>query len=110
MRIWLIGADMRGVQALRQLFKNQRIDVIVSDSSERPRAVVDGLIAQVDYVERVTTLNINQMARRIQPDLILIDAGALDRHWGHVTGGSALAEAMTQEMAAASEYPCLILG
>ncbi len=109
MRIWLIGADSRGTQALRQFTKNQRIDVIVSDSSERPKAVVEGVIANVNYVERVTSLNINHIARRIQPDLILIDAGALDRNWGHVTGGNALAEALTNEMAAASDYPCLVL-
>lgn len=109
MRIWLIGADSRGTQALRQLVKNQRIDVIVSDDRERPKAVVEGLIDHVDYVERVTSLNINHIARRIQPDLILIDAGALDRSWGHVTGGSALSEALTNEMAGASDYPCLVL-
>lgn len=109
MRIWLIGAEMRGIQVLRQFAKNQRVDVIVSDVSERPRAVVEGVINQVDYVERITSLNINHVARRVQPDLILIDAGALDRNWGHVTGGSALSEAMTQEMASVSEFPCLIL-
>jgi CheY-like chemotaxis protein len=109
MRIWLIGAAERGTQALRQLSKNQRIDIIVSDLNERPKAVADGVIAQVDYIERITPLNINHMGRRIQPDLILIDAGALDRNWGHVTGGSALAEAMTNEMVATSDYPCLVL-
>ncbi|MCB0104575.1 MAG: hypothetical protein KDE53_01660 [Caldilineaceae bacterium] len=109
MRIWLVGADTKGTQALRQLAKNQRVDVIVSDVSDRPRAVTEGLIDHVDYVEQVSSLNINHIARRIQPDLILIDASALDRNWGHVTGGSALSEAMTQEMASVSEYPCLIL-
>jgi len=109
MRIWLIGADSRGTQALRQLMKNQRIDIIVSDLGEQPKAVSEGVIDHVDYVERVTSLNINHIARRVQPDLILIDAGALDRNWGHVTGGSALSEAMTQEMASACEYPCVIL-
>ncbi|MEZ4619730.1 MAG: hypothetical protein R2867_30090 [Caldilineaceae bacterium] len=109
MRIWLIGIDERGVQALRQLTKNQQIDIVISDPSERPKAVTEGLIDHVDYVERITSLNINQVARRVRPDLILIDAGALERDWGHVTGGSTLSEAMTYEMAAASDYPCLVL-
>jgi hypothetical protein len=109
MRIWLIGADQRGTEALRQLAKNQRVDVIVSDPSDRPKAVVEGLIDHVDHVERVTSLNINSIARRIQPDLILIDAGALERNWARVTGGSALSEALTKEMAGASDYPCLVL-
>lgn len=109
MRIWLIGADERGTEAIRQLRKNQQIDLSVSDPSDRPKAVIDGVIERVDHVERITSLNINQAARRIRPDLILIDAGALERNWGRVTGGTALSEAMTYEMAAASEFPCLIL-
>ena len=109
MRIWLIGVDERGTHALQQLVKNQQIDVIISDPSDRPKAVTQGVIDHVDYVERITSLNINQVARRVRPDLILVDAGAIERNWGHVTGGSALSEAMTYEMAAACEYPCLIL-
>ena len=109
MRIWLIGADERGTQAIRQLEKNQQIDLIVSDPSDRPKAVADGDLDHVDYVERITSLNINQVARRVRPDLILIDAGALERNWGRVTGGSALSEAMTYEMASISEYPCIVL-
>lgn len=75
MRIWLIGADQAGSEALQQLKKNPAITVVVSDPAERPKAVTDGIIARVDMVENVTSLNINQLARRIRPDLILIDAG-----------------------------------
>ena len=109
MRIWLIGADQAGSEALRQLKKNPAIIVIVSDAGERPRAVADGVIAKVDMVENVTALNINQLARRIRPDLILIDAGAAKRAMGRVSGGLVFTEAMQSEMAATSETPCLIL-
>ena len=109
MRIWLIGADDRGTEAIRQFEKSSQIDLVVSDPSDRPKAVVDGILSHIDYVERITSLNINQVARRVRPDLILIDAGALERNWGHVTGGSALSEAMTYEMAASSDYPCIVL-
>lgn len=109
MRIWLIGADDRGTEVLRQLAKNQRADVIVSDPSDRPKAVTLGVIDHVDFVEQITSININHVARRVQPDLILIDAGALERNWGHVTGGSALSEGLTKEMAGASDFPCLVL-
>ncbi len=109
MRIWLIGADERGTEAIRQLEKSPQIDLVVSDPSDQPKAVVEGALDHIDYVERITSLNINQVARRVRPDLILIDAGALERNWGRVTGGSALSEAMTYEMATACEYPCIVL-
>lgn len=109
MRIWLIGADQAGSEALRQLKKNTAITVVVSDAAERPKAVADGVIAKVDMVENVTALNINQLARRIRPDLILIDAGAARRAMGRVSGGTVFAEALQSEMTAVSETPCLIL-
>ena len=109
MRIWLIGADQAGSEALRQLKKNSAITVVVSDAAELPKAVADGVIARVDMVESVTALNINQLARRIRPDLILIDAGAARRAMGRVSGGTVFAEALQSEMTAVSETPCLIL-
>jgi FlaA1/EpsC-like NDP-sugar epimerase len=109
MRIWLIGADQAGSEVLRQLKKNPAITVVVSDALERPRAVSDRVIDKVDMVENVTALNINQLARRIRPDLILIDAGAAKRAMGRVSGGLVFTEAMQTEMAAMSETPCLIL-
>jgi hypothetical protein len=109
MRIWLIGADQAGSEALQQLKKNAAITVVVSDAGERPKAVADGVIAKVDIVENVTAFNINQLARRIRPDLILIDAGAARRAMGRVSGGTVFAEALQSEMTAVSETPCLIL-
>lgn len=109
MRIWLIGADQAGSEVLRQLRKNPAITVVVSDALERPKAVADGVIARVDMVENVTALNINHLARRIRPDLILIDAGAAKRAMGRISGGMVFTEAMQTEMAAASETPCLVL-
>ena len=51
MRIWLIGADQKGTEALRQLKKNPNIEVIVSDATDQPKAVTERVIAKVDYVE-----------------------------------------------------------
>jgi FlaA1/EpsC-like NDP-sugar epimerase len=109
MRIWLIGADQAGSEALQQLQKNPSITVIVSDASERPKAVSDRVIAKVDMVENVTPMNINQLARRIRPDLILIDAGAANRAMRGVSGGQFFAQALQSEIAAISEFPCLVL-
>lgn len=109
MRIWLIGADQAGTSALRELRKNPEIEVIITDTIERPRAVVERVIDGVDMVETVTPVNINLLARRIRPDLILMDGGAAQRALTRVTGGLAFAEAMLNEIKAASDYPCVVL-
>ncbi len=109
MRIWLIGAGQAGSEALRQLHKNEEITVVVSAPDAEPPAVRDKVIAKVDYVENVTPVNINILARRIRPDLILIDSTALETGLSRVTGGSALSQALTYEIAAISDYPCLVI-
>ncbi|MEZ4870407.1 MAG: hypothetical protein R3C14_54255 [Caldilineaceae bacterium] len=109
MRVWLIGAEQRGTEAIRQLQKNVDIELVVSDTIPQPKAVRENVVAQVDYVEQVTSLNVNKLARRIRPDLILIDTGAEQRNLGRVSGGTALSDALVGEIAAICDYPCLIL-
>ena len=110
MRVWLIGAGEPAKQALRQLRKDEEIVVVVSAASERPPAVRDGVLGKVDYVENVTALNINQLARRVRPDLILVDATAMREALGRVTGGATYSQSMIDEMAASSDHPCLVIG
>lgn len=108
MRVWLIGAGQVGSNVLRQLQKNDEIHVIVSADNERPQAVKDELIAKVDYVETVTTVNLNTLARRIRPDLILIDPSALNA-LNRVSGAAAFNQSMLEEMVVSSEFPCILL-
>ena len=108
MRVWLIGAARAGTEAVRQLQKNEQIDVIVSAASPSPLAVREGVIAQVDYVESVTPVNVNSLARRVRPDLILIDSGG-ESSYRRRSGGSELSQALTYEIAAASTHPCLVI-
>ena len=108
MRVWLIGAGQAGSAALRQLRKNEEIEIYVTAETDRPQAVKDGVLGRVDQIETVNSLNINALARRIRPDLILVDPaiGAL----GRVADGAAFSQSMLEEMAAASDYPCILLG
>jgi hypothetical protein len=109
MRVWLIGAGQAGTEALRQLYKDEEIEVVVTATEERPTAVQQGILSKVDYIDVVNPVNINTLARRIRPDLILLDASAVG-NLGRVTGGTQLSQALIYEMAAASDYPCLVLG
>ena len=108
MRIWLIGAGPAGSATLRQLRKNEEVEIIVTSDTDRPQAVKDGILGKVDYVETVTSLNINTLARRIRPDLILVDPTTTT--FGRVSGGAAFNQSMLEEMAASSDYPCILLG
>lgn len=109
MRVWVIGAGTTGTQAIRQLQKNEDITIIVSDASPAPRAVTERVIDAVDHVETVSPANINTLGRRIRPDLILIDSSAEGRNLGGVTGAGNFMQALTNEIALSSDYPCLIL-
>lgn len=109
MRIWLIGADQAGAEALRQFQKNTAIEVFVTDMLERPRAVTDRVIDKLDAIENVTPMNVNVLARRIRPDLILIDSSAAKRNLTRLTGGMVYAEALQNEIAATADYPCIII-
>lgn len=109
MRVWVIGGGRIGTAALRQLQKNPEIDLVVSAPSAEPLAVQEGLIEAVDFVENVTSVNINELARRIRPDLILLSPGANERGLGSMEGGQALADALTYEIVSNSRYPCLVL-
>ena len=91
MRIWLIGADQAGERRpCANCRRTPGRQVIVSDTIARPKAVADHVIARVDYVEQVTSANVNQLARRVRPDLILLDASAGQPQLieGEVSGGT----------------------
>jgi hypothetical protein len=109
MRVWLIGAEQVGTATLRQLQKNEDIDVVVSADSDRPQAVREGVIPRVDYVETVTAVNLNTLARRLRPDLIFVDPAALNV-LSRVSGGAAFNQSMIAEMVASSDFPCIVLG
>ncbi len=109
MRIWLIGAGSVGTATLRQLQKNPDITVIVSDASDNPLAVREGLIDGVDYVSSVNSANINQLARRIRPDLILLSPPEGGVGLGALEGGQALAQALNYEISTRSTYPVIVL-
>lgn len=109
MRVWLIGAGKVGTAALLQLQKNPDIEIVVSDPSSAPLAVQQGVINKVDVVENVTSVNVNPLARRIRPDLILVSPAANERGMAKVEGGQALTDALNHELAQTSEYPVLIL-
>ena len=82
MRVWLIGAGNIGSVALRQLQKNPAVEIFVSDPSDQPEAVHSGLIERVDLVANISPVNVNEIARRVRPDLILLSPGIGEQGFG----------------------------
>ncbi len=109
MRVWVIGAARAGTEAIRQLQKNGEIEIIVSDAAAEPLAVREGVIGRVDHVESVTPVNINSLARRVRAALIVIDSSSESQRYGRMPGGSELSQALTQEIAASCDVPCIVL-
>lgn len=109
MRVWLIGAGNIGSVALQQLQKNSAVEIFVSDPSDQPEAVRSGLIERVDLVANISPVNVNEIARRVRPDLILLSPGIGEQGFGAVEGSKALSEALNYETTVASEYPCVVL-
>ena len=109
MRVWLIGAGNIGSVVLRQLQKNSSVEIFVSDPSDQPEAVRDGLIERVDLVANITPVNVNEIARRVRPDLILLSPGIGEQGYGAIEGSKALSDALNYETIIVSEYPCLVL-
>ena len=71
--------------------------------------MTEQVIARVDYVEQVSSINVNQLARRVRADLILIDTSASQRNLKHLSEGQTFAAALDAEIAVVSVVPCLIL-
>ena len=90
--------------------KNRDVQLVVSAPVEDPKAVRDGVLEQVDYVERVNHVNVNELGRRIGPDLILIDSSAAARDYARLAGGTALSDELIRAIASSAQCPCLILG
>jgi len=74
MRVLVVGAGKTGAGVLRQLQKNPRITVLTLDPRERPQALEEGIIEQVDYREALTPLNLKYVLDQAQPDLIILAA------------------------------------
>ena len=81
MRALVVGAGTLGIRVMKQLRKNERIEVIVADYREDCLAVKEGVIEKVDILEHLTPLNIGECCDDIEPDIIFLCREARD--WGH---------------------------
>ena len=107
MRILVVGAGRVGSRVLRQLQKNPNLTVITVDPSEKPLAVQEGIIDEVDIRETLTPLTLEFILSQAQPDLMILTRTSVDMGLGMGPGMDIFTEALQEELAAISEVPVI---
>jgi len=107
MRVLVVGAGMVGARVLRQLKKNPRIEVVTVDPRDRPYAVEQGIIMDVDYHAELNTVELKETLSKVRPDLVLVTTSKEDMARTGVSGLEVLVTALRNELEATAEVPII---
>jgi nucleoside-diphosphate-sugar epimerase len=107
MRVLVVGAGMVGARVLRQLKKNPRIEVVTIDPRDRPYAVEQGIIDDVDYHAELNTVELKETLSKVTPDLVLVTTSKEDMARTGVSGLEVLVTALRNELEATAEVPII---
>jgi ketopantoate reductase len=107
MRVLVIGAGMVGARVLTQLKKNPRIELVTVDPRERPYAVEQGIIEDVDYHVELNTVEIKDTLSKVRPDLVLVTTSKEDIARAGVSGLEVLVTGLRNELEATAEVPII---
>ncbi len=107
MRVLVVGAGMVGARVLIQLKKNPRIEVVTVDPRERPYAVEQGIIEDVDYHVELNTVEIKDTLSEVRPDLVLVTTSKEDISRAGVSGLEVLVTGLRNELEATAEVPII---
>ena len=107
MRVLVVGAGMVGARVLRQLKKNPRIEVVTVDPRDRPYAVEQGIIEDVDYHAELNTVELKETLSKVRPDLVLVTTSKEDIARTGVPGLEVLVTALRNELEATAEVPII---
>ncbi len=107
MRVLVVGTGMVGARVLRQLKKNPRIEVVTVDPRDRPYAVEQGIIEDVDYHAELNTVELKETLSKVRPDLVLVTTSKEDMSRTGVSGLEVLVTALRNELEATAEVPII---
>ena len=107
MTILVVGAGKTGTEVLRQLFKNPNIRIITLDPRDRPFAVTQGILENVDIKESLTPLTIDSVIKEARPDLVLLTGTPEDMGLGEAAGIDVLSAALRDELATIADVPVI---
>ena len=107
MLVLVVGAGMVGARVLTQLKKNPNITVVTVDPRERPYAVKQGIIEDVDYHVELNTFELKETLRKVKPDIVLVTTSKEDMARTGVSGLEVLVTTLRNELEATSEVPII---
>lgn len=87
MKVLVVGAGRLGAQVIKQLRKNEGMEIVVAEAHPEPFAVKSGIIGKVDFAVHVTPLNFDEVVEMAKPDLVVLartvkDWDQSDAHMG----------------------------
>lgn len=92
---------------LTQLKKNPRISVFTVDPRDRPYAVEQGVIEDVDYHIDLNMVDLTDTMNKARPDLVLVTTSKEDIARSGVSGLEVLVTALRDELEATSAVPII---
>jgi saccharopine dehydrogenase-like NADP-dependent oxidoreductase len=107
MRILVVGAGRVGSEVIQQLGKNPRIEIYTLDPRDKPPAVEEEIIQQIDYPVDLVSSQIINVLNELKPDLVLVTTCKEDISRKGVEGMELLVESLNKELIEASNYPII---
>lgn len=107
MKVLVCGAGENGTNVIRQLRKNNNIEIVTLDPRENPFALAEGIVEKIDVEEALTPLTLDFVINKVKPDLILITTETEDMGLGHVTGMDMLSSSLRDELTSISPVPLI---
>ncbi|GEM_PF-371067 len=109
MRILVYGCGRTGSAVLRQLQKNDAIELITADPREDPAALELGLIESVDITDPLTPMNLEAIIDEWSPDMILLATTSSDLALGNSPGIDMMMDSLWTELATISKVPVILV-
>ena len=107
MTVLVVGVGKTGAEVLRQLLKNPVLRIVTLDPREKPYAIQEGILEDVDFKEPLTRLSIDSIIKVSQPDLVLLTTSPQGMGLGEATGIDILSAALHDELATIADVPVI---
>ena len=107
MKVLVLGAGRVGAKVIRQLRKNQEIEIVIADPREAPYALKEGIINTLDHIVELRSFELEPIIRETKPDLVLVTTSPEDIGRSGIAGLDILVDALSREIETAFSVPVI---